>query len=200
MRFTVTPLDTFTQPIDMAARVGKFPPTAMVKGLFFARLAAIVGEGSYVAWRDYPQAEYARLTGLAGAKAHPTQPPAEQLRRVARDDFATFAKEPVGAMALSFVRSPATLFQQLPRLYKLVLKGGNVAVRKKDDACVEVEFTDFFGQLDCYMIGQMEGMVRHYGVHPTIDAELKKYEHAVFTIRWSDTPPPGPGKTLDVQI
>jgi uncharacterized protein (TIGR02265 family) len=183
--FTVLPQDTLVQPVDPDARMKLYPPGTTVKGLFFARLAAL---GSHYAWRDYPQVDYARLTYDAAHARFPQLPLAEGLRRVARDDFATFAREASGMLALAFVRTPQALLTALPRLYKMVLKGGTVHVNQKTETHVDLEYRDFFGQLDCYVIGQLEGMIQHYGAHPRIDVRLVKREHAFFRVGWTTTP------------
>ncbi|MCC6806076.1 MAG: hypothetical protein IT381_01520 [Deltaproteobacteria bacterium] len=72
--------------------------------------------------------------------------------------------------------------------------------RMRVGAALEIEYRRFYGQLDCYIIGQLEGMVQHYRLHPKIEVRLEQFENGFFKIAWSSGPSPDAGRRLTPPI
>lgn len=92
-------------PIDTEAEISRVPKTATVKGMFvqtMLREVELAGgqiEASgrrYVAFKDYPMTEVMRIMLETGRVLHPAETQREQIRRVARMGFGSFAATMIG--------------------------------------------------------------------------------------------------------
>jgi uncharacterized protein (TIGR02265 family) len=179
------------------ARFARFPATHTIKGMFFNRLVAIVSadaveqlelrarprNGRYLPFKSYPQIDYSRLAHLAAITRYRNQDTREAMRRLARDDFAEFAKSRVAKVALSFVGDCADTLKRMPDLYRMTLEGGTFDAVDIDGG-VRVSFRDFYGWLDCYPLGTLEGIVLHYGHRPQVAMALEDDLNGHFDVTW----------------
>ena len=172
---SAAPLDF---PIDRDARLARFPPDATLKGMFFSRLLDLGGRhveaerprltkpprtGHYLPFGDYPQVDFARLSFAAATGLYPGVPLAEGQRRLARHDFATFAASAVGRVSLAMMGDAESALLRLPSAYAAVLRGGTLDARRVEPEVVEIVFRNFFGSVDCYPIGTVEGVAAYFG-------------------------------------
>lgn len=202
------PVATFTTDLSSAldgtfdpeARFASFPPHYTIKGVFFTGLVAMLGDrfdtvaqglsapprlGRYLPFRDYPQVDYSRVTHAAVKHCFPDLPLREAARRVARNDFAAFASSTVGTVMLSVMRDPSEALLRFPEIHRLVLRGGRVDAEPLSPHGIRLEYRDFLGWVDCYVIGTLEGAVGLFGATPTLDVTLFSDRHARYDVRWT---------------
>ena len=140
---------------DGDAVAASVPRHYTVKGMFFARLiealgaeidavrgqlvAAVRGD-RYLPFRDYPQVDYVRLSIAAARKRFPQQSPREAVRRLARDDLATFSSSMLGRIVLAMAGDARSSLLRVPDAYARVRSGGPVFAVELDAETVRVEF------------------------------------------------------------
>lgn len=174
------PSTKLTGGIDLEALVAVFPDHYFVKGMFCNRLVDVLGEDfealrphliapprgeRYLPFKDYPQADYTRIVVATAAKEFPGLDLAEASRRVAREDFATFATSTLGKITLSLVGDPHTALLRMPEAYVLVAPGPELSTEERDARTVRLTFVRHHGAVE-YMLGQLEGIVMAYGKSP----------------------------------
>lgn len=184
---------------DREARFARFPSSYTIKGMFFARPIQILGPGydeveprlrrpqakaRYLPFRDYPQEDYSRLAHAAAVKRWPRVSAREAMRQLARDDLRAFAESRVGRVVLAMTGDVAGTLLKLPDMYRMSLEGGDVEASRTAEG-VRIEFDDFLGWVDCYPIGTIEGVVRHFGGSPDLDVEVHSEDSATFVVRWT---------------
>lgn len=198
-RVTVTPRAPLVGEVDPEERFERFPRSYTVKGMFFSRIVKVLGSsgyaeiepmliapprgGRYLPFRDYPQVDYSRLCYDAAIRRFPRQSVPEAMRRLARADFEEFAASKVGKVTLALAGDLAGSLMKLPDMYRVSMKGGTVAATSMQDG-VRLHFEDFFGWVDCYPIGTVEGIVRHYGFSPSLEVEFLGDQQAGVEVRW----------------
>lgn len=196
----MTPSTPLKGSFDPEQRFALFPSTYTIKGLFFPRLVEMLGDGfaslaptlrmppkdgRYVAFNDYPQSDYSRLVWAVARRCFPTLPPREAARRVAWRDIDVFGASRVGGVTLALLGDPRSALTKLPEMMNLVLKGGALLSRDRGPDRVFLEYRRFFGWIDCYVIGTLEGIVQHFGKQPTINVEITGEGEATYDIAWS---------------
>ena len=179
-------------------RFARFPASHTIKGMFFTRLMAIAPRaeveqrdlrafprgGRYVAFKNYPQIDYSRIAHLAASTRYRHQETREAMRRLARDDFAEFAKSRVAKVALSFVGDCADTLKRMPDLYRMTLEGGTFDAQDIEGG-VRVSYRDFYGWLDCYPLGTLEGIVIHHGHRPRVEMHLEDDLNGHLDVTWN---------------
>lgn len=183
---------------DPEARFARFPSSYTIKGMFFTRPIRILGpaygevqatlrraqaSGRYLPFRDYPQEDYSRLAHAAAVKRWPDVPIPEAMRQLARDDLRAFAESRVGRVVLAMTGDVAGTLLKLPDMYRMSLTGGRVEALRTPEG-VRIEYRDFLGWVDCYPIGTVEGVVRHFGSEPELDVEVHAEDAATYDVRW----------------
>jgi len=198
MKLSVQPSRWLEGEIDVEARLDRVPSDFLVKGMFFTHLVELLGTewdavsrslvsspdgGRYLPFRDYPQRDYSRVAYAASQHLFPKVPAPEAARRVARLDFQAFASSRIGRISLTLISDAETALSKIPQLYALSIKGGQVTGEPIDDG-FRLHYRDFYGWVDCYPIGTIEGFVMHYGENPRIDVEVMGDNEAVYEVRW----------------
>lgn len=185
--------------VDAEERFERFPSSHLMKGMFFNRMVALGGArayadvegrlvkrpqlGRYLPFSDYPQVDFSRLAHHVAITKFPRLDVVESMRRLARHDIQTFAESAVGSVMLALVgRDPITALLKLPEMYRASLKGGAVTARLLAPGVVELAYRDFYGWLDCYPIGHIEGLVTHCGQRSEIEVEASSEIDATFRV------------------
>ena len=170
-----------------------------MKGMFFNRMVALGGArayadvesrlvkrpalGRYLPFSDYPQVDFSRLAHRAAITKYPRLDVVEAMRRLAREDIQTFAESAVGSVMLALVgRDPRVGLLKLPEMYRASLKGGEVSARQLSADVIELAYRDFYGWLDCYPIGHIEGLIAHCGQRSEIEVEARSEIEAVLRV------------------
>ena len=183
--------------LDAEERFKRFPSSFTLKGMFFSRVIGLgprfaqavtprlLGPprtGKYLPFGDYPQVDFSRISHAVATGLYANVPVPEAMRLLARQDFATFAASAVGRVSLALMSDVSTAIVRMPDSYAAVLKGGAVTARKLSSDEFEMTFRDFYGFVDCYPLGQIEGLARHYGVTCHIEADVESAVNAVYRI------------------
>lgn len=199
IRFVATPdviLDRNTDPVERALRI---PASFSMKGMFFSRLVDAVGRdwpalsrsllappraGRYLPFFDYPQRDYAVLLTEATPRLFPRVPEPEAVRRYSRSDIRAFGASTLGSVTLSLIGDPASALLRMPDIYRTMMKGGTVTAERHGSG-VLLRYRDFYGALDNYGIGNVEGLVMHYGARPKIDVDLDDdAKSGTYVVHW----------------
>jgi uncharacterized protein (TIGR02265 family) len=193
--------DSLDFGVDAEQRFGHFPKGFTLKGMFFARLLTLnervfpevrsklveAPKGDrYLPFHDYPQVDYSRLAYAVATRLHRGSSAPEAMRLVARQDFATFAASAVGRVTLALMGNAERAILKLPSAYAAVMKGGTVTAASTGKDEFEVVFRDFYGWVDCYPMGTLEGLAKHFGKSCSIVAELESGIHARYRISLAD--------------
>lgn len=179
--------------VDPDERFERFPTGFTMKGMFFSRLleleptiegprlldrmtvplVARPALGRYLPFSDYPQVDYSRLAWHIAITREPAVDGVEAMRRLARLDVATFAASRLGTVVFALVGDdPLQALLKLPDMYRMSLRGGEVKAQLTSRDVVELTYTDFYGWLDCYPIGHIEALCRHFGRKAQIEHDL----------------------------
>jgi uncharacterized protein (TIGR02265 family) len=183
---------------DAERRAHEIPASYVLKGMFFSRLVERLGSGwgsaaqrlsrppragRYLAFSDYPQSDYERLSAEVARKLHPAQGLREAVRRLARDDFDVFAESTFGRVLLAVVGDARSALLKVPYVYSKVAPGDwQVSAEELDGARVRIEFVPNFGSWE-YLVGQIEGIVVAFGGSPTLSVELLPGNHLRIDVR-----------------
>lgn len=158
------------------------PASHVVKGMFFRPLVKELGpagwealvpslrwpprSGRYVAFKDYPQHDHLLVLGALARERYPRVSLREALRRLAREDVRTFAESTFGGVMLSLVRDARGALHKIPMVYERVARGDwTISTSDGADGTVSLEFERYYGDWS-YTLGQLEGVVIHYGGAP----------------------------------
>jgi uncharacterized protein (TIGR02265 family) len=184
--------------VDASARFAGFPPDFSIKGMFPARLEKLASHavlesvrgallkpealGRYVSFADYPQVDYSRLAYAVATDLYKRLDPAEAMRRLARRDIETFASSQIGKIMLALTGNAAATLMKLPDMYGAALRGGSVKAVRTDPGTVSIRFRNFYGWLDCYAIGTVEGLVSHFSNACEIEVSLETATAATYIV------------------
>lgn len=196
--WTYTPEDVLRGDVDVEAKARGIPLSYVVKGMFFSRLRARVGDswsqvesklarpprlGYFVPFTDYLQADYMRVASFVAAKTYPQFPLREALRRLARDDFGVFADSTFGKVVLAAVGDVHKALMTAPMSYSKMASGDWVITGTEvAENTVRIEFFPDPGAWE-YQLGQFEGLVLHYRAKPVITVSEPEPNRVRFDIR-----------------
>ena len=71
----------------------------------------------------------------------------------------------------------------MPSLYEMTLEGGSYEASEIDGG-VRIALRDFYGWLDCYPVGTLEGIVLHFGHRPRVEIHLQDELNGHFDVTW----------------
>lgn len=185
--------------VNAEDRFERFPSHFTMKGMFFSRMIDLGGErayrsieerllkkpslGRYLPFSDYPQVDFSRLAHAVAIARNPNVDNVEAMRRLAREDIATFARSGVGSVMLALVGSdPISALMKLPDMYRASLRGGEVKAELESAHIVRLTYVDFYGWLDCYPIGHIEGLAEHLGRSCEIEMHSERDTAATFRV------------------
>lgn len=160
-----------------------------MKGMFFSRMLELgppnllerLGKelrarpalGRYLPFSDYPQVDYSRLAYHIAITREQRVDPVEAMRRLARVDIGTFASSKVGMVLFALIGDDVMgALSKLPDMYRMSLQGGRVTAKLSAPDVVELEYSDFYGWLDCYPVGHIEALVGHFSRRCEIEYDL----------------------------
>jgi len=185
-------------PVDAESRFVRFPADFTIKGMFLARLLALAPRTALSAvserlhnpavlkrclpFADYPQVDYSRLAHVVAQELHKRLETAEAMRRLARRDIRTFAESQVGRILLALSGDASATLLKLPEMYRAALRGGSVQSTRVNAHTVQIRFKDFYGWLDCYPIGTIEGLVAHFAGSCELEVTMETLISATYTV------------------
>jgi uncharacterized protein (TIGR02265 family) len=188
----IRPAHQLTGDFDPEERAREIPPSFVLKGMFFARLVERAGPsweaiqptlespprgGRYVAFSNYPQSDYERLTAFVARKLHRQVGLREAIRRLGRDDFDVFAISTLGRVVLAVVGDARAALLKIPYVYSKVAPGDwSVRAEELDAGTIRVEFLPNYGSWE-YQVGQLEGIVTAFDRAPALRVALLPDHH-----------------------
>lgn len=195
----VRPGEPLEGTIDVEREADAIPLAYTVKGLFFMALVKMLGAeglasvtpslarpprgGRYVAFQDYPQADYTRVACAVASRKYPGVGLREGMRRLAREDFTTLSTSTFGKVVMTLVRDARGALHKVPSVYERVAPGHwTVTASDLDDHTVRIEFQDYPADW-AYTVGQLEGVVQHYGTVPETLVTTVAPQHVRFDVR-----------------
>ncbi len=184
--------------IDTSTALSVFPREHTLKGMFFSRFVKELGAewprierrliapprlGTYLPFADYPLVDHADIALVVARKRAPGLPHREALRRLARQDIGTFLDSTIGRVTAAVVSSPRAALLALPDAYKRVVTGPTLRASALADDRIRLSFVSAFGLWE-YQIGQIEGIVRHYGGQPRTRCSLEADGVRAYDVSW----------------
>jgi uncharacterized protein (TIGR02265 family) len=185
--------------LDLEYEVGRIGPSFVVKGMFFAslvdglppgawdelapRLAMAPRNGRYLPFKDYLQSDYLRITVAVAQHRFPGVGMREAIRRLARQDFDVFKTSTFGKVILTLVRDARGALLKVPLVYEKIAPGDyGVRGSEPDEGVVRIEF-ERYPRDWAYTVGQLEGIVLHYGSDPEVTIRELSPDHMQFDVR-----------------
>jgi uncharacterized protein (TIGR02265 family) len=178
----LSPHQALERAIDVDALVKAIPTSYTVKGMFISRYLGILGGdyarleprlaapprgGRFVPFKDYPQADYTRIVAAAAKKRFPEFALSEAVRRVAREDLATFSESMFGKIVLAVIGDAHTTLLRVPAAYHRIAPGPNVHAEDLDSRTTRLTFEGLYGFVE-YQLGQIEGIVMSFDRPPVV--------------------------------
>ncbi len=138
--------------------------------------------GVFVPFLSYARRDYLRIV-LAAARASVDDVAlAERIRRIARNDFATFSASVFGKTIRAAVPTARAALLKTPQVYAVVAPADDgVVVGGPVDGGVELVFRRY-PILWPYHLGQLEGMVKSYNEACAIDVDVEE-DVVVYRVR-----------------
>jgi uncharacterized protein (TIGR02265 family) len=198
MSVLIGPRDVLEGDIGAAVRAVVLPANYVVKGMFFSRLKGRLEDcweevaptllepprfGHYVPFTDYPQRDYLTLAILIAERFYTEVGTREGLRRLARDDFGVFSGSTFGRIVLTAVGDVHKALLTMADVYGKMASGDwQVKGTEVDASTVALEWWPMYGSWE-YQLGQIEGLVLHYGVDYRIEVSTPRESHFRFEIK-----------------
>jgi uncharacterized protein (TIGR02265 family) len=194
---TFDPDVPLTGEVDRDAMRQEIPSSYTVKGMFCADLAVALGSafppllakleqpprgGRYLTFTDYPQRDHLVLTFALCDKRFPGLCTRQAQRLLARQDVHTLGHSTVGRIMLALAGDATAALLRVPEVFRRVTKGQQVEATVLEDGAVRIAFVENYGGWE-YNLGQVEGIVAHYGRRATVEVELPRPGYQTFVVR-----------------
>lgn len=188
----------FVGDVDDRAIIQAFPKDQSLKGMFFGRFvdeladdwAGVVPDlvappalGRYLAFADYPNADHLLLAFLCARRRFPGVGSRESIRRVAREDMATFLGSTLGRITAAMLNTPEGALAALPSVYQRVSKGPSYTFEPRGKSGAVMRLRDSHGPWE-YIVGQLEGILGHYGAEPSLTCSVELDGSKRFDVSW----------------
>lgn len=185
--------------VEAEDRFAAFPAGFTVKGMFFSRMVQLGGPGAladvrdklkkppalgrYLPFSDYPQADFSRLAHRVATGLFPRRGVCEAMRLLARKDLETFASSSVGSVMMALAgKDTCEALMRLPDMYRATLSGGIATAERIAPNVVVLRYDDWYGWLDCYPVGHVEGLAAHLNQHCEIEVEQRSLTAATMRV------------------
>ncbi len=176
--------------VEAEDRFAAFPAGFTVKGMFFSRMIQLGGPGAladiqdklkkppalgrYLPFSDYPQVDFSRLAHRVATGLFPRRGVCEAMRLLARKDLETFAGSSVGGVMMALAgKDTCEALMKLPDMYRATLNGGTAKAERVSAGTVLLHYEDWYGWLDCYPLGHIEGLAAHLNQQCEIEMEQR---------------------------
>jgi uncharacterized protein (TIGR02265 family) len=188
--------------VDIAAHIATLPPGATLRGFFFrdvldrgarTSLGADVLERAglpqkkYQPFLAYPYADYLRILDVVARAWFPDQTQGEALRRYAWSTYDVFLDTQVGAAIFGMLsKDVESVLRNATRGYSVAINFGKVTVRPVSRNYVLMSYVGTPVLIETVQVGVVEGALKHCGVTPDIDVQMKdKLGDAELHVRWT---------------
>jgi len=184
--------------IGLDASMRLLPAGAAVKGIFFndvirrasvaisedaLAIAAGVKSRRYLAFFDYPYADWMRIAVAAAEALSPRATPAFGLRELGRHAYDAFLDTHIGRVLLGVLGLDArAVLRNGPKAYAVVLNFGEITGELVSERVARYRFRDFPGFLETYQVGVLEGVLAHCKVEGRVMIALEDLANAVIDV------------------
>ncbi len=177
----------FLGDVDERAIIQAFPKDQSLKGMFFGRfvdelagdwkavapdLVAPPALGRYLAFADYPNADHLLLAFRCARRRFRDLGSRESIRRVAREDMATFLGSTLGRITAAMLNTPDGALAALPSVYQRVSRGPSYSFEPREQNAAVLRLRNSYGPWE-YIVGQIEGILGHYEAKPIISCSVE---------------------------
>ena len=140
-------------------------------------------ERRYVGFRDYPAAEYLRLSVTVALAIHATAPLGEALRRIGHSAFQTASNSLVGKTLFGvYGRDFEPLLFTASRAYRVFLNFGEVTAEKAAPGLFRFTARDLPALLETYQVGVLEGVLHHCGAQGRVRIVIEALDRATLEL------------------
>jgi uncharacterized protein (TIGR02265 family) len=193
-------LTPFLGDVALEALVAAVPASHAIKGMFVASNANAVSDdwsriepalmapprgGRYLAFSDYPFADFLRVSDAAVRRKFPTKGTREGHRLLSREIIGTFGESVAGRATLSWLREPEGLLRQYEEVFNVMMTGASVKVRVTDARSTDIEYDDYYGTAEA-IFGVLEGIVLACHVSPRVTLETTGVGGYIARVTWHD--------------
>lgn len=200
-------MDGFTSidwsaPLDGSAVHAAIPADAFSKGFLLAGIVKgcerrgkklDVGK-SYVAFKDYPTAEYAEICERAARLLWPEESPREGLRRVGHMAYPDLAGTLIGRVVFGVLgKDIRAITRIVDKAYSISGTRGKATVLQLGDDSSVVRLEEAFVYVDCLQIGAFEGALMACDLDGEIKLKRLGPASADLYTRWWPKGGPRPG-------
>jgi uncharacterized protein (TIGR02265 family) len=188
----------FDHELDSKPYLDRVPEGTCCKGMFFNDIINNVRRMSpgaekllpgasrrYVPFRDYPLREHMGLTAAAVPLLFPRMLSREGMRRLGWLSYPTFAESMVGRVVFGILGNDLEqIFSVGPRAFPISVNRGRATAERLGSNHFRYVFRDFFGYLDTYYVGVIEGPILHHKRVPDVRLHLETLSDGIMDIRW----------------
>lgn len=186
----------FDTDIDTEVYLGRVPPDAYCKGMFFHDVldavrsvdpdaARRLARRRYLHFKDYPLREHMELTDEAVRLLYPGLPTREAMRRLGWLAYPTFVESMIGRVVFGVLgKDLDRIFEVGPKSFDVSLTRGRAVATRLGHGHWQYAFRDIYGYLDAYYVGVVEGPIRHHRLTPDVRVHLTTLSDGVMDIRW----------------
>jgi uncharacterized protein (TIGR02265 family) len=186
--------------IDLDEHLRRLPADATCKGLYFqdpierarkiagidVALAAGLAPRRYVAFREYPYADFLRVLLTTAPIVHPKTPLGEGLRRLGRGAYDAFLGSHVGRVILgAFGTHFEAILLHGRRAYEVSVNFGQVTVEPVGTRHVRYHLANMPAFLETFQVGIVEGAMIACKVRGEVLVKVEDLANAVFDIQWA---------------
>lgn len=187
--------------IDLEAHLRALAPNASCKGLYYdavlkqVRAAhrgwspASVGveDRRYVAFLEYPYADYLRLVHAAAPLVLPDRPRGEGIRLLGRNAYKALLGSAAGRVIFgSLVSHFDMIIDQAAAGWRVSMNFGAVRSVRVGPMHYELHMRDLPAFISTHQVGVVEGAMDLCGVRGSVEARTRDLANAVLSVRWSE--------------
>jgi len=192
-----TPGEPLVGDVDLKVALSYIPPDNVVKGLFFTRWVAALGEeweqvlpqldapakhGRYHAFEAYPMRDYLRLVDRVARSRMPGAT-REGYRVLSRGEVEVFAASTLGKVTFSLIRDPGAALVRYADFHTLFAPGALTRARREDDRRVVISHSRYRGTWE-QGLGICEALVLAFDQQPRVTVTVEMDRRVSFDIRW----------------
>ena len=196
-RFVTTADAALQGDVDIEATIATIPPEFTTKGMFFTRYVAALGaeweellpalsepakHGRYHAFESYSMRDYVRVFDRVARARFPGST-REAFRLLARGEVEVFADSTLGKVTFSLLSDPGAALLRYPDIFKVIVRGPEVAANRLGDRRVLVTHPHFYGSIE-QGVGLVEGLVQTFDEEPRVEVTVEPDRRVVFDVSW----------------
>lgn len=182
----------WTAPLDLDRRLALIPSQATVRGLFFNDILAqfpasrgFAPRDRYVAFKNYPFAEWCEFLTMAASRCFPTCTAREGVRRIGRRAFPALAETQAARVLFALAGADVySAFRVSSKAFQLAQSIGSCKPIELDPCSAVLEIRDAWDYPDAYYVGVYEGFFQVVGKAVAVDVRVLGLADVDLQLRW----------------